>query len=114
MQVLKTDVDELQVGDWCFLDTASKDGWKFKDAYIAVRFLDGDRGLAILPVFDQSEDEPDEMTVQRTNTHGQACWEWNGSKATPTLSPSILHWGDDKGKPATWHGFLRDGKLVLA
>ena len=116
MNMLKTDIDELQIGDWCFQATIGPDGIRRRDSYIALRFLDGDRGLAILPIALEWPAEPGETyeSVSYTNIHGQACWEWNGSKDRPTLSPSILHWGDGKDQPATWHGFLRDGQLVEA
>jgi hypothetical protein len=29
-------------------------------------------------------------------------WNWNGSKASPTLQPSVHHKGH-------WHGYLKDG-----
>lgn len=35
-------------------------------------------------------------------------WEWNGSEAAPTVSPSIQC--DDCG----WHGFIKDGKFSNA
>ena len=115
--MLKTEIDELQIGDWCFLNMdlenpIGEDG-KPLDQYIALRFLDGDRGLAILPIFTRWGDEYD-ANMSAINNHGQSCWKWNGSKESPTLSPSILHWGDGKDNPASWHGFLQDGKLVPA
>ena len=102
--MLKQNIDELQIGDWCFQDSI-KDGVRYSNFYIAVRFLDGDRGFAILPI------SPSDGIK---NVYGQNCWAWNGNKESPTLSPSILHWGDGKDKPASWHGFLRDGKLETA
>lgn len=102
--MLKQDIDELQVGDWCFLNGPGIEEGQTV-LYIAVRFLDGDNGFAILPI----SESPGARTV-----HGQATWQWNGSKESPTLSPSILHWGNGHKEPATWHGFLRDGKLVTA
>jgi hypothetical protein len=111
--MLKTDIDELQVGDWCFQGTTGKDGLRRPDAYIGLRLHDGDRGLAILPIATRwREDEFPRESTDYVNIHGQKCWEWNGSKEVPTLTPSILHWGGGKGQPATWHGYLTDGKLV--
>lgn len=113
--MLKTDIDDLQVGDWCFQDTLGQDGLERPDSYIAVRFLDGDIGLAILPIaLRWREDESPRENTNYFNVHGQKCWEWNGNKEKPSLSPSILHWGNGKNQPATWHGYLMDGKLVTA
>ena len=88
---LKKEWDELGKGDWCFLND---------DTYIAVQFGDDKfRESVTLPI------KPMEH---------QAFWIWDGNKETPTLSPSILVWGDGRDKPATWHGFLRKGELVDA
>jgi len=35
---------------------------------------------------------------------GRACWEWDGNREAPTLSPSVH-------RPGTWHGFIRAGRL---
>lgn len=35
-------------------------------------------------------------------------WEWNGSRESPTIRPSILRSGGDS-KSCTYHGFLTDG-----
>lgn len=83
-----------QIGDWAFLND---------DAYIAVRLHDGEFGICILPIAKNSE-----------TPSKQKPWDWNGNKDAPTLSPSILHWGNGREQPATWHGFLRDGKLETA
>lgn len=75
-------------GDWCFLND---------DTYIAIRFGDDpfleSTVLPIKPVADK------------------AFWNWDGNKNAPTLSPSILVWGNGRNNPATWHGYLRNGKL---
>jgi hypothetical protein len=97
--MLKTDIDELQIGDWCFLNRDTD------NLYIGLRFLEGDRGFTILPI---SREE------NHKNIHGLLCWTWNGDENIPTLNPSILHWGDGHDLPATWHGYLREGKLVTA
>ena len=89
--MLKNDIDELDIGDWCFL--ANKD-----ENYIAIRLGPKDRDFCILPI----------------NIPRKTSWDWNGSLEAPTLKPSVLHWGNGRDKPATWHGFLRDGKLVEA
>ena len=93
MALLK-DLDDFdrnaQKGDWAFFND---------DAYIAVKFGDDSKGIAMLPI----------KPVQ-----DKAAWGWDGNREAPTLTPSILHWGDGKDKPATWHGFLREGKFVTA
>jgi hypothetical protein len=99
--MLKTDIDELQIGDWCFMSGPGI-APDVTVPYIAVRFLDGDNGFAILPI----SPVPNARTV-----HGQATWQWNGSKDAPSLTPSILHWGNGRKQPATWHGYLERGVL---
>lgn len=87
--MLRKNLDDLetngQKGDWAFLNG---------DKNIAVRY--GEKaftGMVILPL------------------EGPGAWEWNGSKDSPTLTPSILvesvpDWNDG------WHGYLRDGGLI--
>lgn len=78
-------------GDWCFIND---------DTYIALQFGDDHfTGTAVLPI------KPE------TN---KTYWEWDGNREAPTLSPSILVWGNGKDQPATWHGYLRAGKLETA
>lgn len=78
-----------KIGDWAFTD---------EDTYIALRIgADPDRDFCILPI----KPTPD----------GRAFWNWDGNREAPTLTPSILHWGNGRDEPATWHGYLRDGKL---
>lgn len=77
-----------KAGDWFFM----KD-----DTHIGIQLQEGDHGLAILPIGDQSN-----------------AWKWDGNREAPTLTPSILHWGGGRGEPATWHGWLRAGKLETA
>lgn len=36
-----------------------------------------------------------------------SCWEWDGNRAAPTVTPS-LHWVN------VWHGWMRAGELVEA
>jgi hypothetical protein len=92
--MLKNDFDELQVGDWCFIN---------EEDYIGIRLGEGERDCCILPI------DRDEPFIDQNGKHG---WKWNGSKEAPTLTPSILHWGNGRKEPATWHGYLTDGKLV--
>jgi hypothetical protein len=92
--MFKKDFDELDAGDWCFINGES---------YIGIRLGEGETDCCILPVR-----KDDDVTTTRDRT----CWNWNGSKEAPTLTPSILHWGKGKNSPATWHGYMTDGKLV--
>ncbi len=39
---------------------------------------------------------------------GEGSWNWNGSKESPTLSPSIL---TRKHTGTLFHGYMRDGEL---
>jgi len=81
-------------GDWCFVND---------DIYIAIQL--GDEKFnesCVLPISKEPADQP----------LNKIAWRWNGSKEAPTLTPSILHWGNGRDKPATWHGYLTDGKLV--
>lgn len=78
-------------GDWCFIND---------DEYIAIRYGDeAFKGTCVLPI------RPHD---------GKASWNWDGNREAPTLSPSILIWGDGRDKPATWHGYMRSGKLEMA
>lgn len=106
--MLRADIDELQVGDWSFRNVVVEEGLEVVDAYIALRLHDGDSGLAILPIVNSTYGE---AVVKQANAN-HACWTWNGNRDAPTLTPSILHWGEGKNNPATWHGYLTDGKLV--
>lgn len=89
MSLLET-VDKVfeigQVGDFAFL----KD-----DSHIAIRLTVSEDGIAVLPISNDSD------SPRR--------WNWDGNHESPTLTPSIFH----HGKPE-WHGFLREGKLILA
>lgn len=104
--MLRNDIDELQIGDWCFRATTGNSGSIIENSYIALRIHDGDWGLAILPILKNGEQLPIDRTIYTKP------WNWNGSKELPSLTPSILHWGKGRDNPATWHGYLTDGKLV--
>lgn len=86
--MLLKDLDEFdrvaRVGDWAFAAN---------DTHIAIQLYEGWEGVAMLPIKDGSH------------------WTWDGNREAPTLTPSILHWGGGRGQPATWHGYLRAGKL---
>lgn len=94
---LKNDFDELGVGDWCFMNDGQ---------YIGIRLGEGEMDCCILPIRKSPADFAPEMTYEGIP------WEWNGNKEAPSLTPSILHWGKGRKEPATWHGYLTDGKLV--
>lgn len=96
--MLRKDWDELQKGDWCFIN---------HDSYIAIQLGD-DKFIesCILPILREGE----QLSVDKTITAKP--WTWNGNKESPTLIPSILHWGNGRSQPATWHGYLTDGKLI--
>lgn len=83
-----------KVGDWCFVST--------DETYIAIRLgEDFMRDVCILPIIKNGEIRDDSTR----------CWNWNGDREKPSLTPSILHWGNGKEKPSTWHGYLTDGVL---
>jgi hypothetical protein len=88
--MIRDNFDDLQVGDWCFIND---------ETYIGIRMGEGEMDCCILPIKPKSDPN-------------FAYWNWNGSKELPTLTPSILHWGKGRKEPATWHGYLTDGKLV--
>lgn len=85
-----------QPGDWAFLNN---------DTYSAIRLHEGEFGVCILPILKVGERWTGKPITAKP-------WDWNGSKDNPTLTPSILHWGNGRNQPATWHGYLTDGKLV--
>lgn len=45
------------------------------------------------------------------NDIGWPAWIFNGNLESPTVSPSILVTGEEKGKPTRCHSFVRDGKI---
>ena len=91
--MLKDNFNQLGVGDWCFING---------ETHIGIRLGEGENDFCVLPV--QNKENPrDIMGI---------FWDWNGSKEAPTLTPSILHWANGRDDPATWHGYLTDGKLV--
>lgn len=94
--MLLKDLDDFdtnaKVGDWAFLNS---------DTYIAIRLGDGEMDMCILPIAKEGETHPK-----------QNPWRWDGNKESPTLSPSILHWAGGRNSPPTWHGYLRNGKLI--
>lgn len=102
MALLK-DLDDFDTngkkGDWCFLNDHS---------YIAIQL--GDEKFTescVLPILSNKTGK----TFKDRET-GRPYWNWNGNIENPTLTPSILHWGNGRKTPATWHGYLTDGKLV--
>jgi hypothetical protein len=92
---LRKDLDDLdtngQKGDWCFVNN---------DTYIVLRIgEDPFRDSCVLPI---------------AEVDGKKPWSWDGNREAPTLSPSILHRGNGRQQPATWHGYLRAGELIDA
>lgn len=84
------DLDQFEIGDWCFINN---------DTYIWLLCpsnMNKDGDMVCLPIY---------KLVKTDDRHS---WEWNGNYAEPTLSPSILNYGE---KEPRWHGFLRNGKL---
>jgi len=83
-----------KVGDWCFVST--------DETYIAIRLgEDFMTGVCILPI----------VKIGSSKENFLAAWDWNGDKEKPTLTPSILHWGNGRKNPSTWHGYMTDGIL---
>jgi len=92
--MLKNDFSELGVGDWCFING---------ETYIGIRLGEGENERCILPI--QNKAKPRELV----GTY----WDWDGNRDLPTLTPSILHWGNGNYEPPTWHGYLTKGVLVV-
>ena len=77
-------------------EIGKKGDWSFSDGEAAISIMYTDdwfMGTVVLPI------------------SGKNCWQWNGNKEFPTLTPSILIYGDP-GWSIGWHGYLTDGKLV--
>lgn len=95
---LLKDLDEFdrigKMGDWCFVTGETQ---------IAIR-LGEDKFIntCIIPILKEG------TTREIIGTH----WNWNGNRESPTLTPSILHWGNGRDNPSTWHGYMTDGKLI--
>lgn len=70
--MLKNDFDELQVGDWCFING---------ETHIGIRMGDGENDCCILPI--QNKAKPREIVG--------VYWDWNGNRESPSITPSILH-----------------------
>ena len=96
--MLRKDWEDLdnngQKGDWAFVQSSSG------IPMIVVRF-GNDAMLDCAVLYIDKEKAP----------AGYPVWNWNGDKENPTLTPSILVRGEN-GKPARWHGFLTNGKLI--
>lgn len=89
---LRKKYEELQKGDWLFLND---------DRFITVQF--GDEAFS-------------ESTTIPVSLGGliPSAWKWDGNKESPTLEPSILVFGKGGRENPLWHGFLRNGKLETA
>lgn len=99
MGKLLSTLDELddtgQIGDWCFMND---------DADMMLRHPvrdEGGRG-EVCHLYLRTKDKPNAQTP---------CWDWDGNRESPTVSPSIRVWD---GKGDQWHGYLRQGNLVNA
>jgi hypothetical protein len=99
--VLYTDWDDLsangKAGDWAFIND---------DTYIIIRLgADMFKDSVVIPVIFNGK-------RHEKLSSDAACWQWNGNKESPTLTPSILVWGNGQKQPSTWHGYLTAGKLI--
>lgn len=92
---IRVDWDDLedngQLGDWAFLIDAQG------NTTLLIRQPDGtERGwLSGIPL--------------APNPKEKICWDWDGNKEAPTVTPSI-HRLPNWNRPG-WHGFMRAGKL---
>lgn len=78
-------------GDWCFAKN---------DTVLWLRY--------------PTKDENDFLPIVHLNvtpSQESPCWNFDGNKEAPTLSPSIRIRGGHK-VVERWHGFLRNGKLI--
>ena len=93
--MLRNDVDDLfengEVGDWCFAN--------------------GDTVLWLVVPDPKNLVSPGKNHVHLhvTPSEKTPCWEFDGNKEAPTLSPSIRVGSRDDER---WHGYLRGGKLI--
>lgn len=72
-------------GDWCFVND---------NEYMVLRW---------------GNDVGDICMVRLAPEQDAAHWMWDGNKETPTISPSIRVYTQDK---TLWHGFLNAGELI--
>lgn len=79
-----TFLPESVPGDWCFPD----------GDHIFIHLPTGD--FARLPIDANCREE-----------WGDPCWQWDGNRENPTITPSILMRGMGE-----WHGYMTAGKLV--
>ena len=56
-------------------------------------------GTAVLPIDEKCREE-----------WGGPCWQWDGNREAPTITPSI----QIRGSQGEWHGWMTEGKLVTA
>jgi len=63
------------------------------------------RGGFLMAVIPDCNGSPHLVSFNIGDPKVDPCWQWDGNKDKPTLSPS-LHW------VGNWHGFLRAGKFV--
>ena len=90
--MLRTDLHDLlengQLGDWAFSEDGVNLWFRYPDPNGEVR------------------GEPVRINIKPTE-YEPRCWQWDGNREAPTLSPSINVIG-------RWHGWLQAGKLVNA
>ena len=90
--MLRKDLHDLlengQLGDWCF---------SHDEVNLWFRYPDPNG---------EERGEPVRINIRPTEKEPQ-CWQWDGNREAPTLTPSINVIG-------RWHGWLRAGKLVTA
>lgn len=88
--MLRVDINDLdkngQKGDWCFTNN---------DQYLFLRY-----GETL-----------DDTCMVNVGDATRMIWQWDGSKESPTISPSIRCF---TGETTLWHGYLRKGKLEEA
>jgi len=77
-----------KTGDYAFAQTG--------DGLFLFCLLPGDSNMHGLP-------------LEKGKVHDRPCWNWDGDKQNPSMTPSILAYGPD-GK-AFWHGYLRNGRF---
>lgn len=101
---LRTDWNDLNdngaLGDWCFFD--GNQG----DTYIAFRYPHPDAKSFPPEYLETYRGEISHVPITTGEKQSRA-WLWDGSRESPTISPSINIIGE-------WHGFIRNGKLETA
>lgn len=122
--MLRKDWDDLdtngQKGDWCFFNEHPEpmENGKLPPLLIGIRY--GDNAMEdvcfVRIALRWREDGIPREDVQYISPDDKNCWEWDGNREAPTLSPSILVYGDKgpdgKRGPDRWHGWIKAGVLT--